>query len=276
MQPWIETDQHKIFYRSGVSPYALISFSHLGFHDLGKTYWGAPVASALDLTCVGIVAKGNNWYPRADLEPIFPRIRAALQDFDDIIVYGASMGGYAALLYGLELGAKTAIAMSPQYSIDPALVPFDSRYIGSFRSDHHGGVGVSSMPKTSYVAYDPFHKIDVANMDLIKKAGPVVEILAPFMDHDSAAMLKGSGLARQMFDAALARRHLDFKRALRPMRKETLVYYRSLAYRGLVLRGSDRWARLGVIEGLKRFPGDEMLTHFAGRLGLELPELDPA
>ena len=54
--------------------------------------------------------------------------RAAVPEGARVMTYGSSMGGYAALRFARALRADAILALSPQYSIDPAVVPWEDRW----------------------------------------------------------------------------------------------------------------------------------------------------
>jgi len=76
-----------------------------------------------DCRALFIVPRTNEWYQH---DEIWDGLKACRRILDESsvqpIVYGSSMGGFAALAFSHELNARIVIAGSPQISIDPALI----------------------------------------------------------------------------------------------------------------------------------------------------------
>jgi hypothetical protein len=265
ISPWIQTDHHRVYVRLGTSPFALVTFSSLGFDPEVSDYWASPVVKKLDMTCVGVVARKANWFPRAEIEALAPRIRAVLSDFPEVLGYGASMGGYGVLRHGKLLGCTTTIAFSPQISIDPELAEFDPRYRPHFDPDLNTGDAISELPPRNFVVFDPYQPLDREHVERIKRLGPITEIHAPFLDHDTVRMMQSSTVANALFRHVLANNAQGVRGLLRPLRRTLPIYYRSIAYRGLAIRRSETWTKIGVTRGLERFPTDPVLLDYRAR-----------
>lgn len=82
---------------------------------------------------ITVLATGPHWYNYLDMREALVEVSAATVGAHRIMTYGSSMGGYAALRFATHVGATTALALSPQYSIDPARVPFDMRWLADGR-----------------------------------------------------------------------------------------------------------------------------------------------
>lgn len=51
-----------------------------------------------------------------------------MHQIDEVVTLGESMGGYGAIVFADPFGARTCVALSPQYSADPAVVPEEDRW----------------------------------------------------------------------------------------------------------------------------------------------------
>lgn len=72
----------------------------------------------------------NDWYQAPEVLEAFGRIRHVLEGYRKVISYGASMGAYACLNFSTLLQADICFAMSPQFSVDPQIVPWERRWQG--------------------------------------------------------------------------------------------------------------------------------------------------
>ena len=50
--------------------------------------------------------------------------------YPHVVAYSRSMGGYGAIRLGSRVGVQVALAISPQFSIDSAVAPFEPRWAG--------------------------------------------------------------------------------------------------------------------------------------------------
>lgn len=77
---------------------------------------------------ISVLGHGNHWYQYADIALALTAARDRMAGADRVMTYGSSMGGYAAIRFAPALGAHCCLALSPQYSNDPARVPFEWRW----------------------------------------------------------------------------------------------------------------------------------------------------
>lgn len=61
---------------------------------------------------------GNHWYQTTEMTKIFPLMKDILTRFNNVITYGASMGGFAALAFSKELNINKVLAFSPQVILE--------------------------------------------------------------------------------------------------------------------------------------------------------------
>ena len=75
-----------------------------------------------------VLTRDNDWYQYPELGEALAAVRAATAGSERVMTYGISMGAYAAIRFADAVGAQSSLAISPQYSIDPAKVPFEDRW----------------------------------------------------------------------------------------------------------------------------------------------------
>jgi hypothetical protein len=95
---------------------------------LDRVAFGESFFATYGLDAVHVLSARNNWYQDVGLPDALAAIRRATRGHGRIVTYGSSMGGYAALRFSAAVGAQAAIAISPQYSMLPAVVPFETRW----------------------------------------------------------------------------------------------------------------------------------------------------
>ena len=138
---------------------------------------GAQGLEKFGCAVLNIHSHRNDWMLNAEL----PELRAALQDscstYTDVTAFGFSMGGYSALLLARNLHLARAILISPQYSIQPTIVPFERRYLKeatAIRTDLDRFDLEFGKTLRGAVIYDPLWKEDRAHKKLICRDFPAL------------------------------------------------------------------------------------------------------
>ncbi|WCT73020.1 alpha/beta hydrolase [Sphingomonas naphthae] len=96
-----------------------------GLHSEG---FGEAFCARRGISYVGVIGRGNHWYQYGDLPDALAAVARAVRGAARVMTYGSSMGGYAALRCADAVGASAVLALSPQYSSDSAVVPFEGRW----------------------------------------------------------------------------------------------------------------------------------------------------
>lgn len=198
------------------------------------------------IDAVHVVGRGNDWYQYDEMPEVLAAIRAAVGGDRRVLTYGSSMGGYAALRFAGALGAAGAIAISPQYSLDPEAVPFERRWRPEARRirfrpwpDDH--------PPPGIVFYDP-HGPDRLHVDLWSAGRDLVRVAIPYAEHPAATFLAETGLLGSTVLDIVADRFdpASLLREARKRRRQSGKYWITLARqqpagrRGLALRLAHR------------------------------------
>lgn len=148
--------------------------------------------------CAAVLFKSrySHWYQSTETEDALETARQHLQG-RDIVTYGSSMGGYAAIVTSKALQARRVIALSPQYSIDPQKVPWDTRYnvfarhLNFFRDDMQNLV---SRDAEIYVFYDPFDLDHLHHREISRVVSNLISVRVPFAGHPASARMKDAGV----------------------------------------------------------------------------------
>ena len=70
----------------------------------------------------------NDWFINRDTAAAETVISQVAFGYDEVAMLGFSMGGYGAFRYAQAARATRVLAISPQFSIHPQIVPFEHRY----------------------------------------------------------------------------------------------------------------------------------------------------
>lgn len=151
------------------------------------------------VSAVHVLGRGNDWYQYGDMWDALASVRRAVEGAERVITYGSSMGGYAAVRFAEAAGAHSGLALSPQYSLDPAKAPDETRWRQEARCirwlpDVDGPIQRSVRP---VIVYDPVGP-DGWHGRRIAAEADVVSIRLPHTAHPVAVYLDEIGLLGQM------------------------------------------------------------------------------
>lgn len=210
--------------------------------------WGFDFIAKQGWSMLGVMASGWTWY-RDDW--LFAQFDQLVRDgffarFRRVVFYGASMGGYGACAFAKAVPGADVVVISPQSSLDPALVPWERRYRKGAARDFSGpyadgATGIANAARV-FVFYDPYQAADACHADRLQ-GGQVVKLRAPLLGHRLGSSLGQMGILSPLILAALEGRLCegDFYRALR-CRHAFPRYQRELFQRAL-RRGRPALAR---------------------------------
>lgn len=186
------------------------------------------------ISAIHVLGRGDDWYQYRGIMRAIKAVRVATAGARRIVAYGSSMGGYAALRLGRRLGADAALALSPQWTINPDKAPWEQRWASdSARIDWLETLDGPIPPmRQAVVAYDPIGD-DARHVDAIAAEVPIVPLAIPHGGHPVSTFLAESGLLRPLlvamlydsFDAAA------FARAARARRGTCVSYLAELSER---------------------------------------------
>lgn len=107
----------------------VVTFDHYaigpGFDRPG---FGEAYLRSEGVSAIHVMGRSEDWYQYPDMAAALATVRTATAGADRVVTYGSSMGGYAALRFADAVGATDALALSPQYSIDPRVAPQELRW----------------------------------------------------------------------------------------------------------------------------------------------------
>lgn len=151
----------------------------------------------------------RSWYSAPGLQP---SILAALTQLiaeaqiTEVVCLGNSMGGHGALLFASRLGAKSAIALVPQFSMNPALVNEERwpQFHPSIRIESLGDLRKEmSASVENHVFFGADSPPDMAHLRLFLKTGKCKVHLLRRCGHGLADRLKKLGLLQPMIAAII-------------------------------------------------------------------------
>lgn len=214
----------------------VVTFDH---YDIGLGHgregFGESFLQASGISAIHVLGRGNDWYQYPDIFAAAAVVRAAIAGATRRVAYGSSMGGYAALRLADAVGADAVFALSPQWSIDPAIAPWENRWL----QDAHRIRWMSALDgplrcaASSVLVYDPRQPHDRRHAEQI--AGDVAAHLlpVPYCQHPATTFLAETGLLGMMLGDMLHDRFdaPAMTARIRAGRSRSAVYLGALAER---------------------------------------------
>jgi hypothetical protein len=167
----------------------------------GREGFGEPFFARRGVTAYHFLAHTNSWYQLDEMTEALARVRADMPEGARVIAYGTSMGSYAAIRFSEALGVDTIIAFSPQASVDPSLVPWETRWA----PEGDRLMWDRNPPRREakvYVIYDPLN-LDRRHVRRLRKEIDVELVRTYFSGHGSIGFVQECGLLESViFDIA--------------------------------------------------------------------------
>lgn len=188
------------------------------------------------ISALHFISKANHWWQTPETHRAIAELNGAglIDRYRRVILYGSSMGGYAALLLSRVLPASRIVVFSPQYSIDERRVPFEQRwrnYASQLRFDYDDMAAGLNASVPVLAAFDPFFRPDAQHVELIETLRPVDRIPIAFAGHNTARMLQELGILASMTDTLLLGEFdtSKFVRTCRRLRRHSSLFWYGLA-----------------------------------------------
>lgn len=202
------------------------------------TPWGARFLRTQGHSILGIIYKEKDWYRSSDLHRFFrsSELSEFFKGFEKVVFYGASKGGYGALAFSEVVHAPIVIAIAPQSTMDPRIVPWDGRFVSTrtlnWDGDFRDAVDSLRDSGTYYLCYDPLEREDASHVRRLRATGRgrIIEARLPLAGHLVPTALLRYGILKPFVvgcrDETMDERSFA---ALARRRREHHSYYVALA-----------------------------------------------
>jgi len=189
---------HALCYVERSKKQLVITFDNLstaGYKGYDRQAWGSKFCADNGWSCLGVLAPGPTWYRDARLIERMERLRDEkfFDQFENVALAGASMGGYAAMAFSQLIPGANVIAFSPQTTLDREIVPWETRFKQALGTDwtlpYKDAVDCISTANTVYVIYDQFIRLDKKHA-LRLTGDNVVLLRAPGCGHRTPFVLR--------------------------------------------------------------------------------------
>ena len=191
---------------AGDGRHVVVTFD--SYHEpagMDRPGFGEAFFQAEGITAVHVMSHRNDWFQYTETEDVLRTIRKTCSEAERVLAYGSSMGGYAALRFADAIGAHAALALSPQYSLDPSKVPFETRWAPDRRRIRFLAAidGAIRPGPWRIFAYDSALNADNRHAELLIAAAPMTAIPLPHAGHPVGGFLNDIKLLRPLVLTAL-------------------------------------------------------------------------
>lgn len=219
--------------------------------------WGGMWLHNRGYAVVGVKPKSVEWYRGRDLHEFFRSkyLQSLVGQFDQVFLYGSSMGGFAAMAFADAIPGASVIAFNPQSTLNPRLVPWETRYQEGLRQDWSGDfadarIGASKA-KSVFVAFDPLFELDRKHVARLDQAN-LIPFKMPLVGHAIGMYMGEVGVLSAFVDGALAGTlsAQECNRLARNRRKTPQYFYclgkrsRSVAVKEVCLRNIAKFQKI--------------------------------
>ncbi|MFV5375104.1 hypothetical protein [Acinetobacter calcoaceticus] len=224
-------DEHiRAIFLPGDSNTLVLSFGDLITRASGLSINAEKSLIKYQYNVIGIMPKQKSWFPQASMIELAKTISPVLQGFKNIVGYGGSMGGYAAIKYSNLLNMNRVIAFVPQYSIDPDHVE-DRRYAEFFDAVANKDMQIQlqdvDAAREYVIVYDPYFSIDREHYLKIKELLPSLHTIhLPFTGHEALSVLASSSLLHDFIEHEFD--EIYFYQQVRKVKKQSKFYFRNV------------------------------------------------
>ncbi|MCQ0090960.1 glycosyltransferase family 2 protein [Roseovarius sp. M141] len=193
--------RHSLMFIKRPSDRLLVTFdnlSNVNDDSITREPWAYKFASDGGYSHLGVMAHVSDWYRDGDLIRRFQGLVAQgfFEGYERVVFAGVSMGGYASLAFSSLVPGAHVVAINPQTTLDPALVPWETRYENGQRQDWTlplaDGAALTAGAGRVNVFYDPYFELDQQHVDRFH--GDNVHIFKCwFSNHKTAVLLRKIG-----------------------------------------------------------------------------------
>lgn len=227
----------------------------LDFRMPGKADFSAPHHSTsfarMRYAQLSIKTRSNDWFVNAETAALEQELARVAAHYDSVHMLGFSMGGYGAFRFAKALRARSVVAISPQVSIHPDVVPFDRRYRAEAQGfDPRLGdlAGRADPGLQGLVIIDPFIANDLRHALMLQSLWPRLQIVRlGFGGHPAIRVLREAHKSWTLHREATALKASPklILQGHRNGRRQSAGYWQRLARRAGVLHPA--WAAFATI-----------------------------
>lgn len=223
---------HKALYVPKGSSTLVVTFDNLDDvrQDAERLPWGVEFIASQGWSSLGILAHGSTWFRDDALIDFFDRLGAEkyFDQFEKVVFYGTSMGGYGACAYSACVTGARVLAINPQATLDRDVTRWERRFRPAWKNNFKSKYGYApDSVKTAekvHIFFDPTIAADAMHAALFQ-GDNIERIMCPLMGHGMLSTWHAMGILNKIISGCIQgtlSRH-DLHVLLRA-RRETGIY----------------------------------------------------
>lgn len=232
-------------------------------------------AERLGMAVLTVQTRRRDWFISPQTVDLATALAGLSKPYQDVTSTGFSMGAYAALMLSRVTRARRVLAVSPQFSLDPRVAPFDQGRHGKFLRIGHNMPQPQEVGDTKVegaLIYDPVIATDRAHAALVAQHFPRLRRIAlPYGGHPATGPLADRGQLGRVAEL-ISSDQLDaqmIRQVYRSVRRASPRYQLNLA-----LALSQRHPKRAAPELTRIAAAAFLPPHLRFEAGLRLLELD--
>lgn len=171
--------------------------------------WGYKfLTQTMGCSILGVMATKRNWFRNGFVHDCFDELNESgfFRQFDEVLFYGASMGGFAALTYSRAAPGSRVLAIAPQSTLDRRLLPDEQRWGWTARLDwddrYADAAGATHQAKQVITLHDPYFAPDRAQMARLF-GDNLTQFHMPFFGHQLPEALLNMQILKPILQGSL-------------------------------------------------------------------------
>ncbi|MEN8837014.1 MAG: glycosyltransferase family 2 protein [Celeribacter marinus] len=213
-----EGEENAMFFEP-VSKRLVVTFDniHLVQQQEQRWPWGYDLLTkSMGCSVLGVMGSKRNWFRSSFVHDSFDHLRDSgfFQQFDDILFYGVSMGGFGALTYSRCAPGSKVFAIAPQSTLDRRILPNDDRWGWTKRLDwddrYADAADAIRFAGDVTVISDPYFAPDADQIDRLK-GDNITKLKMPFFGHQLPNALLEMGILKSTLTDILSDTMTDKK-----------------------------------------------------------------
>ena len=169
--------------------------------DLASSGFGTDFVLSMGFDTIHVAQKFGTQYQGLSVENFHAAVSPLVKHWDDVITYGSSLGGYAALYYGGSINARCIVA-APML---PAWQPLKLPAYKDLKINHLELVDVPVSKHDPVVIYDPCVSRDLYLIEnMVRPAYPNLrDVRVPYAGHTVLVTLSQARLLRPIIESLI-------------------------------------------------------------------------
>jgi hypothetical protein len=167
-------DKHSLLFVERPVKRLLVTFDNLSnVSTTGpeRMPWAFKFAHDLNVSHLGVMAHLGNWFRDPELIARMQRLAADgfFEGYDRVLFAGTSMGAYASIAFGSLVPGAHVAAFNPQSTLNPDLVPWETRYWSGRRQDWTLPLSDAAQLTADlgpvHIFFDPYFNLDLKHFN---------------------------------------------------------------------------------------------------------------